>query len=267
MKRNIKLRGLTFHKVYNIILLLMKKILSIVLCNNAGEKLTLPDDGAEILRFDESQAEKNPKALYELIRQTKGKYTVIIDTDCTANDEDFVNILKICEECTADILAFDGGYALKTTTVKGVPAKLYTDRYGAEIYTAFDSKEIVWVTFKPFAFTTQRARYSLTDEEKLEETLEEFKKSKSKLPKAVYSFIFDILCTRLITFYTCAMMAIYRKETTADKLVEFDKRLKGNVVLYLALEKRFTAADLKKLREKNFKISLITYNKFKKLVK
>ena len=243
----------------------MKKLLSIVLCNNAGEDLPPPDDGAEILRLDE--ADDNPKALYELIKQTKGKYVAIIDTDCTVNGEDFTSLLKACDEASADILAFDGGYALKAATLKGVAAKLYTDRYGAEIYTAFNSKEIARVTLKPFTFTAQRAHYSLTDEEKLEETLEEFKRSKAKLTKAVYSFIFDILCARLVTFYTCAMIAIYRKETTAEGLIEFDKRLKDNIVLYLALDKRFTAADLKKLREKNFKIGLITYNKFKKLIK
>ena len=218
------------------------------------------------MRLDEG-ADANPKALYELIRQTKGKYVVIIDTDCTVSDEDFNNFLKACDEATSDILAFDGGYALKASTLKAVSAKQYTDRYGAEIYTAFNSKEIVWVTLKPFTFTTQRAGYSLTDEEKLEEPLEEFKKSKAKLNKAVYSFIFDILCARLITFYTCAMIAVYKKETTAEGLLEFDKRLKDNIVLYLALEKRFPSADLKKLREKNFKINLITYNKFKKLIK
>ncbi len=243
----------------------MKKLLSIVLCKNACEDLTELCDGAEILRLDEGA--DNPKALYELIRQTKGKYVIIIDTDCTVAGEEFDNLLKVCDEATSDIVAFDGGYALKASTLKGVNAKLYTDRYGAEIYTAFNSKEITSVTLKPFTFTTQRAQYSLTDEAKLEETLEEFKKSKAKLNKAVYSFIFDILCARLTTFYICAMIAIYRKETTAEGLTEFDKRLKENIVLYLALEKRFPAADLKKLREKNFKISLITYNKFKKIIK
>jgi len=241
----------------------MKKLLSIVLCKNTVKDLDLPDDGAELLKLDG----ESPKALYELIRQAKGKYTVLIDTDCTANGEDFVNFLKVTEEATADILAFNGGYALKTATLKGVSAKLYSDRYGAEIYTAFDSKDIVRVNLKPFNFTTQRAEYSEADEEKLEETLEEFKKSKAKLPKAVYSFIFDILCARLVTFYTCAMIAVYKKEISAEGLIEFDKRLKENIVLYLALEKRFAAADLKKLRAKDFKINLITYNKFKRLIK
>lgn len=245
----------------------MKKLLSIVACKNTGENLTPPDESAEVLRLDEAGAENNPKALYDLIRQAKGKYVVIIDTDCTLSDEEFNNFLKICDEASADILIFDGGYALKASTLKSVSAKLYTDRYGAEIYTAFNAKDVLRVTLKPFKFTVQRAQYSLTDEAKLEETLEEFKKSKAKLAKSVYTFIFDILCARLITFYICAMIAVYRKETTAEGLTEFDKRLKDNIVLYLALEKRFPLADLKKLRAKNFKINLITYNKFKKIIK
>ena len=258
---------MTFCKVYNIILILMKKLLSIVLCNNAGENLSVTNEEAEILRLEADSAENNSKALYELIRQTKGKYVVIVDTDCTINEEDFVNILTACDEATADILSFAGGYALKAATLKGVAAKFYCDRFGAEIYTAFNSKEIVWVSFEPFKFNVQNAKYSLTDEGLLNETLEEFKRSKAKLTKAVYTFISDMLCARLITFYVCAMTAIYRKETTADGLIEFDKKLKDNIVLYLAMEQRFPYADLKKLREKNFKIGLLTYNKFKKLVK
>lgn len=245
----------------------MKKLLSIVLCNNAGEALNVEDERAELLRLEENSDGQNPKALYELIKQTKGKYVIIIDTDCTVAEEDFAQFLNIAEECTADILAFDGGYALKSSTLKSVAAKFYTDRYGAEIYTAFNSKEVVWITLRPFLFTTQRALYSVTDEAKLEETLEEFKKNKAKFNKAVYTFIFDILCDRLVTYYVSAMLAIYRKETAADGLIEFDKRLKDNVVLYLALEKRFSVANLKKLRGKSFKINLIQYNKFKKIIR
>lgn len=266
MRGEISNLMLTFELHYNIILILMKKLLSIVLCKNAGDGLAAPDDRAEILRLDES-TDANPKALYDLIRQTKGKYVVIIDTDCTLSEGGFDSFLQFVDGAAADILIFDGGYALKAGTLKGVSAKLYTDRYGAEIYTAFNSKDIARAALKPFNFTTQRAEYSLTDEAKLEETLEEFKKSKAKLAKSVYTFIFDILCARLITFYICAMIAVYRKETTADSLLDFDKRLKDNIVLYLALEKRFPAADLKKLRAKNFKINLITYNKFKKIIK
>ncbi|MDE7083565.1 MAG: hypothetical protein K2O89_07705 [Clostridia bacterium] len=245
----------------------MKKILSLVLCKNTGNGLTVPDDGAELLYLDEKAAENNPKALYELIKQTKGRYVVITDTDCTVNEADLNSFLKTAEESTADIISFNGGYALKAATLKGVPSKLYTDRYGAEIYTAFDAKDIVSVSLRPFVFTTQRAQYSTEDETKLKETLEEFKKSKAKLPKAVYSFIFEILCARLITFYITAIIAIRDRVLDAETLKEFDLKLKDNIVLYLALEKRFPAANLKKLREKDFKIGLIQYNKFKKIVR
>ena len=100
----------------------MKKLLSIVLCNNAGEALNVEDERAELLRLEENSDGQNPKALYELIKQTKGKYVIIIDTDCTVAEEDFAQFLNIAEECTADILAFDGGYALKSSTLKSVAA-------------------------------------------------------------------------------------------------------------------------------------------------
>ncbi len=256
---------MTFGKVYNIIFLLMKKLLTIVLCKHTGEGLTAPKEDIELLFADESQANDSPKALYELIKQAKGKYTVIADTDLTfAQTEEFTGV---AEECNTDILAFDGGYALKTSVLKGVPSKLYSDRYGAEIYAAFDSKTITAVALKPFNFTVQHAQYCEEDKQILTETLEEFKKSKAKLPKPVYTFIFDILCARLETFYICAMIALFRKEIYAEELVEFDRKLKENIVLYLALEKRFTLAKLAKLREKNFKISFLQYNKFRKKVK
>lgn len=114
----------------------MKKLLTIVLCKHTGEDLTAPKEDIELLFADESQANDSPKALYELIKQAKGKYTVIADTDLTfAQTEEFTGV---AEECNTDILAFDGGYALKTSVLKGVPSKLYSDRYGAEIYAAFD---------------------------------------------------------------------------------------------------------------------------------
>ena len=72
---------------------------------------------------------------------------------------------------------------------------------------------------------------------------------------------------KLITFYICAAVAIREKQLEAEKLKEFDAKLKENIVLYLALEKKFYPADIKKLREKDFKIGFIQYNKFKKLIK
>ncbi len=62
------------------------------------------------------------------------------------------------------------------------------------------------------------------------------------------------------------MLAIKCGEVDGEELVKFDGRLKSEIVLYLALEKNFTAAKLSKLRKKNFKISYFTAKKFKKIL-
>ncbi|MDE5728695.1 MAG: hypothetical protein K2I20_00780 [Clostridia bacterium] len=60
---------------------------------------------------------------------------------------------------------------------------------------------------------------------------------------------------------------IHKNEISADELKELDLKLKQNIVLYIAMQKRFTAANLQKLREKNFKINFLTFNKLKKSLK
>ena len=52
-----------------------------------------------------------------------------------------------------------------------------------------------------------------------------------------------------------------------DGLAELDGTLKAEIVLYLALEKKFTASKLHKLREKGYRISFLTERKFRKLLK
>ena len=63
------------------------------------------------------------------------------------------------------------------------------------------------------------------------------------------------------------MVAIKEGRLESEKLISFDNRLKGEIVLFLALEKNFKAANLTKLRKKGFKISRFTAKKFKKLLK
>ncbi|MBD5584004.1 MAG: hypothetical protein HDQ88_02895, partial [Clostridia bacterium] len=161
----------------------------------------------------------------------------------------------------------DGGYCFKTSLLKGLSQRACVDRYGAEIFAAFEAKTLSAVKIKPFNFTTVHTEYSEEIEARLKEALAEFKKSKAKLTKTVYSFIFDVLCERLVTFYISAMLKIKSGELDPETLKAFDTELKENVILYLALEKRFTLANLAKLRAKDFKIGFIEYNKFKKAVK
>ena len=63
-----------------------------------------------------------------------------------------------------------------------------------------------------------------------------------------------------------AMVAIREGNLAVEQFKAFDGKLKAEIVLYLALEKRFTAAKLHKLRDKDFKISRWTAKKFKKIL-
>lgn len=255
---------LTFSGVYNIILLLMKKLLTVALSKNSMGNVAPPEEEIEVITISEDTA-KNSKALYELLKQAKSKYTVIADTDFTFADVD--EFLKELNDRNEDIILFDGGYCFKTTLLKGLPPKVCVDRYGAEIFASFEAKSLSAVRLKPFIFTTVHTEYSEEIEARLKEALDEFKRSKAKLNKTVYSFVFDMLCARLVTFYISAMLKIRNGELDCEKLKAFDAGLKENVILYLALEKRFTLANLSKLRAKDFKIGFIEYNKFKKAVK
>lgn len=240
----------------------MKKILTVAVCKNTGEEIAAPNEETDVIYADGNAGDK---AVYELIKKVKSKYTVLVDSDFRFADEE--GFLKRLDEANDDIIIFDGGYLFKSAILKSLPAKICIDRYSAEIFASFNSKTVATVNLKPFIFSAVHTEYTEEIEARLSDALEEFKRSKAKLPKPVYSFIFDILCARLVTFYMSAMLAIYRREASPDALAEFDKKLKENIVLYLALNKRFTAAELEKLRGKNFKISFLQANKFKKLVK
>ncbi len=75
-----------------------------------------------------------------------------------------------------------------------------------------------------------------------------------------------MLCDRLVIYYLYALLSIKDGNLDSGKLIAFDGKLKAEIVLYLALEKRFTYAKLQKLREKNFKISGWTARKFRKIL-
>lgn len=242
----------------------MKKILTVAVCKNADSELTAPCEEIDIF-YPGKDGRQGDKSVYGLLRQAKSKYTVLVDSDFTFKETD--SFLKELDVATADIIVFDGGYLFKSAILKGLPARLCVDRYSAEIFGAFNAKTVSTVNLKPFAFNACYTEYSDEIAARLSDALDEFKKSKSKLPKEVYSFIFKALLSRLITFYMSAMLAVREKSLAAEALKEFDTKLRDNIVLYLALDKRFSAADLKKLRGKDFKINFLECNKFKKSIK
>lgn len=254
---NIKLYILTFKPLYNIISIDMKKLLTVAVCDKPSGQ-TAPNAETEILYAEIV----NEKTLSELFKQAKGKYTVLVEGDFTFEDNG--NFTKKLDKENADIITFDGGCFVKTSILKNLPIKSCVDIFSAEMFGAFTAKTVLKTDLKLFNFSAVCEEYSETAEENLTEILREFKISKARLNKDVYAYITDALVIKLISFYISAMLAIRRKTVEADALKKFDLKLKENIVLYLALEKRFIVADLKKLREKDFKISFLQYKKFER---
>lgn len=239
----------------------MKKVLTLVMPDvNAGEAANLPPE-IEIIGYG------GGAPLSEAVKKVKGRYIIIADGDmeCNVTAEFFAELEKL----SADIVKFDRGYAFKTAIVKGVPAKLCTDKFRAEFYSAPDCKKLVTLSGHEFfggaASAGKDGGYSEEEEARLLETLEAFKKYKAKFTKDVYSFTFDMMRARLERFYVSALLAVKEGALPPERLKEFDLKLKENIVLYLAVEKRFADVNLKKLRENGFKTGYFTYRKLKKL--
>lgn len=240
----------------------MKKVVSIIVCRQVSSVPPEPD-GAEILYTEENRG--FAEIVQSAIKQAKGKYTVLCGQGFTF--EDCGGLLNKLEASNADIVAFDGAVAFKTSLFKGLLPE--GDKSTAEILALLSAKSVEKSNIKPFApeKTTDGRGYSENIQKELSSALKEFKKCKSKLPKDVYTFAVDTICTQLTYFYASAMLAVRNKLISAENLKEFDAVLKENVVLYLAMDKRFTPANLAKLRKKNFEISFITAKKFEKFLK
>lgn len=240
----------------------MKKVVSIIVCRSTASVPTEPD-GAEILYTEENRG--FAEIVQNAIKQAKGKYLVLCGKSFEFADLD--GLLAKTGDSNADIIAFDGATAFKSALFKGILPN--GDKSTADILAILSAKSIEKSGIKPLKYenTADNLQYSESVAEELSEALKEFKRCKSKLPKEVYTFAVDTVCTRLNTFYAEAMLAVKNKQIPAEALTEFDALMKENVVLYLAMDKRFTPADLGKLRKKNFEISFITAKKFEKFLK
>lgn len=240
----------------------MKKVVSIIVCKNTQCVPTEPD-GAEILYTEENRGFS--EIVQNGVKQAKGKYLILCGQGFEFSDID--GLLNVAGASNADIIAFDGATAFKTQLFKSFLPD--GDKATAEILAILSAKSIEKSNLKPFVFekTTDNLHYSEKTAQELSLALKEFKKCKSKLPKEVYTYAVDVICAKLNTFYAGAMLAVRNKQLTVEALREFDALLKDNVVLYLAMDKRFTPANLGKLRKKNFEISFITAKKFEKFLK
>ena len=233
----------------------MKKLLTIVVSgqSDGGRSDTLYS-GVELIYADGK--------LQSAIKQAKGKYILIENRTFLFKDvQPFLNAL---ETATQDIVRFNGGSVYKSALFKGVADG--DDCFAFCTLAAFNAKTVAYFEYAPFLFSQLSSDYE-TEQSGLTQICSEFKRVKAKLCKDVYSFVFDLICERLLIFYMCALIAIREKKLSADKLLEFDKNLKDEIVLYLALDKRFEGGKLPKIRKKGFKISGFTAKKYKKLLK
>ena len=236
----------------------MKKLLTVVVF------------GQTELNFDELPYEKAEFTVCEskadvqrAVKRANGKYAVVCEGGVKLND--LQPLLNAADGASADIIAFTGGAAYKPSILKGLDGADCADRL-FNVYAAMQCKSILKTELTPFAF----AKNVEPCEAKCAELLracKQFKEVKAKLAREVYTYVFENLCACLTKFYMRAMLEMRSGSFTAQQLIEFDSALKDEIVLYLAVDKRFTAAPLKKLRDKQFKISFITANRIKKLLK
>lgn len=232
----------------------MKKILTIITTGN------VPAENSE--SYEVINAEECKNELSDAVKQAKGKYVLLTDDAiCIPDDE---ALFEELEKSSYDAIYINGGCFVKTAIVKSL--KNCNNIFSMELYSLFSAKNAEKL---PTIATVTRERMLYSEENKkiFSEVLDEFLKSKAKISKEVYSVAADIILSSLLPFYASAILLIKDKKLQADKLCEFDLKLKENMVLYLSLEKKFSAGNLSKLRENNFKAGFITCQKLKKQLK
>ena len=239
----------------------MKTLLSVVVCGKTGETTQPLYDGIELIYAEENENQKD--FLARAGKLAKGKYTVICER--SFRFADVQSLLNIIDKNTADMVCFTSGCALKTDVFKKA-VKDCEDAFSCRALTVMGCKTILKTTYTPFTFDKRPNQFTQENATGILLAAETFGKVKAKLPKEIYSYSFNLVCDRLVTYYMYAMVAIKDGELHAEDLIEFDNKLKAEIVLHLALEKRFTAAKLNKLREKDFKISRFKASKFKKIL-
>lgn len=241
----------------------MKNLLSIVVsCDTDLKHSSTLYDGIEIIYPEENESEKD--FVVRASKNAKGKYAVLLEKKFMFADIN--SLLNILDKNSTDMVCFTGGTAIKTSIIKGV-AKDCADLFSCFVLSVLDCKTLLKSTYMPFMFESRKFVFTEAHYSGIMISAKAFGEVKAKLSKDIYSHTLNALCARLILFYMFAMIAIKEGEIERDTLIEFDNKLKSEIVLYLALEKNFTAAKLSKLRKKNFKISWLTLRKFKKILK
>lgn len=241
----------------------MKTLLSIVVSNDTGLKhASTLYEGIELIYPEENEAEKD--FIARAIKNAKGKYTVLLEHKFMLADVN--SLLNILDKNSPDMVMFSGGTAVKTSVMKSV-VKDCVDAFSCFILSVLECKTVLKSTYTPFSFDKSEVKFTENNYSGLLIAAQAFVAVKAKLSKDIYSHTMNALCARLVIFYLAAMIAIKEGRWDVENLISFDGRLKGEIVLYLALEKNFKAARLTKLRKKRFKISKFTAKKFKKILK
>ena len=239
----------------------MKILLTIAVCEKCVDENLQPlCDGIEYIYPEDGEPEKD--FLARAVKSAKGKFSVVCDRAFALADVQ--SVLNIIDKNTSDMVCFNGGVAIKTSVLKGV--KDYTDAFSLRFAGITGCKSLLKTVYNPFTLNKKDKAFKQVNVEGLLACAELFVKVKAKLNKEIYSYAFNMLCEKLVIYYVYSMLAIRAGELPAENLIEFDNKLKAEIVLYLALEKRFTYARLQKLRDKGFKISWFTARKFKKVM-
>ncbi|MDE6442215.1 MAG: hypothetical protein K2L12_05650 [Clostridia bacterium] len=237
----------------------MKTLLTIVVYG-ATDTAT-GTDGVEFIYPE--QGEKQKDFLLRAAKNANGKYTVLCKSASIADMEQLLNII---DKNPNDLICFSGGAAVKTSIFKS-SVKDCKDAFSCRVLSVLNCKSILKTTYIPLYIISSDNTFTNDNIDGLLYCAEMFGKCKAKIEKEIYSYASNMICDRLVIFYMYAMLAIRDGNMSLNELTAVDGKLKAEIVLYLALEKRFTAGKLHKLRDKNFKISSLKAMKFKKLLK
>ncbi|MDE6613403.1 MAG: hypothetical protein K2K28_02495 [Clostridia bacterium] len=236
----------------------MKKLLTIVVCGGIlGELAETAPDEVEFLYTENNEAD-----LPSVLKQAKGKYIYLLPSGFALTDLHIM--VRVLSDKDTDLVSFANGAAAKNSLFKGLNFKDNNCAFLFGVFSALEAKTLTKTQYSPVCKSGDGALFNADANEGILIACTEFKKVKAKLTKEIYAYVSDMLIAKLTEFYMLAILAIRGGNYTADKLLEFDAILKGEIVLYLALEKHFPVTRLEKLREKKFKISVFTAKKLKK---
>lgn len=243
----------------------MKKVLTVATLHSSYANMNLMFEAAELNTCQDG--ESNFDFLSRLLKQANGKYVVFVLGDFSLAD--LHSLINLCSKSNDDILVFNGGYAYKTSVVKSVTLFKDIDFVAFDTLCMMTAKTLSKSAVTPFVLKPVKPTYSKVSADNLQFACAEFKKTKSKLTKEVYTLVFDKLKMELADFYAATILAIKDGKADSDDLLKFDEKIRQDLVLYLAFEKIFSDKymSLSDLKKKNFKLSFFGANKLKKLFK